>query len=227
MQEVSERSLEVVDLGRVDCREAYRLQEHFIERNWSEGIDTLLFCEHYPVITIGRGGSHRDILVSSNFLKEHGISVLEVNRGGALTYHGPGQIVFYPLLNLRRYKQDIRWYLRRLEDVVIDFLSQYNLEGRRRAGYTGVWLDGKKIASIGVGFRRWISFHGVAVNINIDLTPFSYLRPCGLNGDEITSLREVLNADCDMEEGRRLLSQGLMKVFKGRETPSYERSELT
>ncbi len=214
MQKVIKEPLEVVDLGQVDYSEAYRLQEHFIERSWSEGVDTLLFCEHYPVITIGRNGSEQDILVSSDFLKEYGISVLKVNRGGALTYHGPGQIVFYPLLNLRKYKQDIRWYLRRLEDVVIDFLSRYNLNGRRRAGYTGVWLDGKKVASIGVGFRRWISFHGVAVNINIDLTPFSYIRPCGLNGDEITSLREVLNTDCDMDEGRRLLSQGLMKYLK-------------
>ena len=214
MQEVIKEPLEVVDLGHVDYREAYRLQEHFVERSWNEGVDTLLFCEHYPVITIGRGGSPQDILVSSNFLKERGISVLEVNRGGALTYHGPGQIVFYPLLNLRRYKQDIRWYLRRREDVVIDFLSRYNLNGRRRTGYTGVWLDDKKIASIGVGFRRWISFHGVAVNINIDLTPFSYIRPCGLSGEEITSLKRVLNTDCDMEEGRRLLSQGLMRYLK-------------
>ena len=206
-------SLEIIDLGIVAYEEAYKLQRYLIEKSKAEEKDSVLFCEHYPVITSGRGGSEKDILVSREFLEARGISVFPVDRGGEVTYHGPGQLVFYPILNLKRYRQDIHWYLRQLEEVVIRFLSCYNLDGIRRVGHTGVWFAGKKVASIGVGFTRWVSFHGVAINVNVDLTPFSYIRPCGLDAGEMTSVKKILKVDCDMREAKGFLSRSIEKIL--------------
>ena len=158
--------------------------------------DTLLLLEHPSTITLGRRAQDTDLLASETDLLAQGIAVERVDRGGEITYHGPGQLVGYPVLDLRRHGQDLHKYLRDLEEVLIQTLAAFGLNGERVPGRTGVWVSDRKIAAIGIKVSRWISLHGFALNIAADLAPFRTLFvPCGIHDKDVTSLKELLGAD--------------------------------
>lgn len=163
-------------------------------RQAGEISDTLLLLEHPPIITLGRGTDEADLLTPTRVLAERGVTVAHVDRGGEITYHAPGQIVGYPIFDLRGHGQDLHRYLRNLEEVLINVLHSYGLSGTRIPGLTGVWVHDAKIAAIGIKVSRWVTMHGFALNINPDLTPMRQdFVPCGIRDRGVTSLAEQLN----------------------------------
>jgi lipoyl(octanoyl) transferase len=151
--------------------------------------DLLLLLEHPRVITLGRGSSESNVLASADALSKLGVSVHEIERGGDVTYHGPGQLIGYPIIDLTQHRQDLHWYLRQLEEVLIQALRAFGITGRRVEGYTGVWVGDRKIASIGVHVTRWVTFHGFALNVSTDLTDFDLIVPCGIDAVQMTSVQ--------------------------------------
>lgn len=185
------RKCEVRELGRVGYAEASRLQRELVEqRKRGEIPDQLLFVEHPHVITLGRNGHMDNLLAPKEFLERAGIGFYETNRGGDMTYHGPGQIVGYPILDLRDWKRDVVAYVRALEQTIIDALAGFGICAGRVAGATGVWIEGAKVAAIGVHISRWITSHGFALNVNTDLSYFGCIVPCGLT-KPVTTLEAV------------------------------------
>jgi lipoyl(octanoyl) transferase len=154
--------------------------------------DVLLLVEHPPVVTLGRSSKGKHLLASAEFLATRGVELFEVERGGDVTFHGPGQLVGYPIVDLRRHKQDLHWYLRQLEHALIQALRSYDIAGERSTGFTGVWTKGKKIASIGVHARDWVTWHGFALNVTTDLSYFDLIVPCGIDGVVMTSMAREL-----------------------------------
>lgn len=192
---------------------AYELQKQLVEaRSLGRSEDVILLLQHYPVITIGRGGGWQNILVSSEHLKDQGVTVVESNRGGDITYHGPGQLVGYPILDLRNHGQDLHFYVRQLEEVIIRVLSHYELTAKRMPGMPGVWVDEEKIAAIGIRVNNWITSHGFALNITTDLTKFNLINPCGL-GRRVTSMEKLLNQSVSLSEVKTLVGQEFSQVF--------------
>jgi lipoyl(octanoyl) transferase len=175
------RKCEVAELGRVDYRRALELQQATVARRKQGSVcDQLLLLEHPHVITLGRNGHMENLLADEQVLDRAGISLYPTDRGGDITYHGPGQLVGYPILDLREWKRDVGAYVRGIEQVLIDTLSDYGIEAGRIPGLTGVWVDGRKVAAIGVHISRWVTSHGFALNVNTDLSYFQYIVPCGL-----------------------------------------------
>jgi len=171
--------------------EAYALQQQLVAQRKQEFIgDQFLIVEHPPVITMGRNGRIENVLAREEMLSRAGISFHRTDRGGDVTYHGPGQIVGYPILDLRRWKRDVVAYVRGLEQVVLDALAEFGISAERVAGSTGVWVSSKKIAAIGVHISRWVTSHGFALNVDTDLSHFRYIVPCGLT-KPVTSMREL------------------------------------
>ncbi len=187
-------------LGRADYGRAWRLQERIHAlRVAGEIPDTVLTVEHDPVFTLGRSGSRRNLLVPDKVLEEAGIAVREVERGGDITYHGPGQLVVYPILDLRDQGRDLHAYVRALEEAVIRFLADYRVVATRRSGYPGVWVDSRKVASIGIYVRQWVTRHGLALNLDVNRRHFAMIRPCGLDVDTV-SLAELVSDPPGIEE---------------------------
>ena len=205
--------VEVLDRGVVPYREALEYQRS-LARDRIEGRldhDVLVLLEHPPVVTLGRGAH------AENVLHDEGIDVVEVERGGDVTYHGPGQLVGYPIFDLRNHRQDLHWYLRTLEQALIEGLAILGIPAERSAGYTGVWTRGRKIASIGVHVKQWVTWHGFALNVTTDLSAFSRIVPCGIPGVEMTSvLRETGNGKRETElqdESRAAVIRGFERAF--------------
>lgn len=183
------RICEVHDLGRLDYPAALALQhEREAQRKLGTIPDQLLLVEHPPVLTMGRNGQMQHVLASPEILERAGIALHHINRGGDVTYHGPGQIVGYPILDLREWKRDVVAYVRALEQVLIDALADFGIASETNPGKTGVWTGGKKIAAIGVHISRWVTTHGFALNVDTDLSHFEYIVPCGLS-EPVTSMR--------------------------------------
>jgi lipoyl(octanoyl) transferase len=181
----------VLDLGRVGYASALDLQHGLVERRKGGEIpDQLLIVEHPHVITMGRNGHMENVLASPEILERAGIEMHYTDRGGDVTYHGPGQIVGYPIFDLREWKRDVVAYLRALEQVLIEALAAFGIAAERQPGATGVWVDGAKIAAIGVHISRWVTSHGFALNLDTDLNYFKYIVPCGLT-QPVTSMRTV------------------------------------
>ncbi len=181
----------LVDLGIVPYRAAWALQRRLVEARQADVIpDVLLLLEHPHTFTIGRRGNENEVLTPPERLAALGATVVEVDRGGQATYHGPGQLVGYPILDLRRRDRDVHRYLRGLEQALIDALRESGIPARRAAGKTGVWVGDRKIASIGVRFSRWITSHGFALNVTTDLSYFSHIVPCGLPAVTMTSVAQ-------------------------------------
>jgi lipoyl(octanoyl) transferase len=175
------RVCNVRDLGRMNYDEAFELQRSLVEqRKRGEIPDQLLFVEHPHVITMGRNGHSENLLASEEVLERSGIQFRQSDRGGDVTYHGPGQIVGYPILDLREWKRDVVAYVRTLEQSLMDALAGFGISAGRSQGATGVWVNGAKIAAIGVHLSRWVTSHGFALNVETDLSYFSYIVPCGL-----------------------------------------------
>lgn len=211
------RQLNVIHLGVIPYNTALEIQDYLHQRRVADIIsDTLIFLEHPPTFTTGRRGDERNILVNERFLKENNITFEKVGRGGDVTYHGPGQIVGYPILDLGNYNKDVHWYLRKLEDVIILALADYGIEARRLEKLTGVWVKRSKIASIGVGIRKWTTYHGFALNVNNDLSFFDMIVPCGIPSVCITSLRQWLGSHTDIDTNavKKSLIRGFKEVFK-------------
>lgn len=190
--------LEIKDLGLIDYRQAYTLQKELVDDVCQGGSDKLLLCEHPAILTLGRSAHRNNIFMSEKDLKDRGIDILDVDRGGDITLHAPGQLVAYPIINLANFNKDLKVYLNKLEQVAIDLLSEFDIVASRFSGRTGAWIQEKKIASIGIGVRKWVSFHGIGLNINTDLGLFSLIRPCGLNVN-MTSLAFEKNRKIEME----------------------------
>lgn len=203
------RLIDVIDLGIVPYAEGLDLQRHLARERIAGRLpnDLLLLLEHPPVVTLGRG-SHPE-----HVLRSEGIDVVEVERGGDVTYHGPGQLVGYPIVDLRGsgFKQDLHWYLRTLEQALIEGLALLGIPAERNPGYTGVWTRGRKIASIGVHVKQWVTWHGFALNVTTDLGAFDRIVPCGIPGVEMTSVaREI---DTAPETTRSAVVAGFGKAF--------------
>ena len=199
-------------LGRVSYSDALALQEDIVARKGADlsEPDELLLLEHEPVYTIGRTPDQSSLRDATRLP----YPVVQTNRGGQATYHGPGQLVGYPILDLRVRGQDLHRYLRSLEEVLLALLAEFGVEGMRSPGQTGVWVGRRKIASIGVGVRRWISMHGFALNVCGDLAPFSAITPCGIAGVEMTSL----SRECGREITVREAADRLIPLFRTHDT---------
>ena len=179
----------------------------------------LLMVEHNPVFTLGKSGKREHVLVSEEQLKNLGIEFFHINRGGDVTYHGLQQIVGYPILDLDKFKTDLGWYLRSLEQVIIDVLAEYGLKGERSDGETGVWLEpndpfmARKICAMGIKCSRWITMHGFALNVNTDLSHFEFIVPCGIQGKTVTSLEKELGHTVNYEEVKEKIKKHFQLIF--------------
>ena len=206
------RLLEVVEAGLVSYGEALEWQRELAEDRIAGRLshDVLLLLEHPPVVTLGRN-SH-----AAHLLRPAGVEVFEVERGGDVTFHGPGQLVGYPIFDLRAYQQDLHWYLRALEQALIDALGILAIPAERNPGLTGVWTRGRKIASIGIHVKQWVTWHGFALNVTTDLTHFDRIVPCGIQGVEMTSVERERGAGSGeqlWEESIGAVINGFEKVF--------------
>jgi lipoyl(octanoyl) transferase len=219
------------DLGLIEYGAAWQLQESLLLENTAvksalakgevAGATKhhLLFCEHPPVFTLGKSGKPEHILVSQEELAKRNIAFYPTNRGGDITFHGPEQVVGYPILDLERFFTDIGKYLRLLEEVVILTLADYGLQGDRSAGETGVWLNpesklrARKICAMGVRCSRWVTMHGFALNVNTDMDYFNLIIPCGIQGKQVTSLQKELGHEVPMEEVKERLKFHFERVF--------------
>ncbi len=207
--------LVIIDWGRSAYRDAWARQEVLVEERRAGRIgDMLVFTEHDPVYTLGvRLGAERHLLLDGAAAAARGIAVVKTNRGGDITYHGPGQIVGYPIVDLAP-RKDLHAYLRMLEQVVINTVGALGLAASRREGKTGIWLGTRKVAAIGVGARRWIAFHGFALNVNVDLTPFGDIVPCGITDGTVTSLALELGRKLNPAEVRSLLAHEFREQWR-------------
>ncbi|HEX5229634.1 MAG TPA: lipoyl(octanoyl) transferase LipB, partial [Bryobacteraceae bacterium] len=208
--------LEIQDLGRVRYADALAIQQECVEKRKQGRIpDQLLFVEHPHVITQGRNGHAENLLASEEALRAAGIEFYPTNRGGDITYHGPGQIVGYPIFDLREWKRDVVAYVRAVEQAIMGALADFGIAAERIAGCTGVWVDGRKVAAIGVHISRWVTSHGFALNHTTDLRYFQYIVPCGLT-KPVTSMQE-LGADASREQVLAALSKHFARVFQNRD----------
>ena len=211
---MAQRPLVIRDLGRLRYRDALAVQNALVEqRKRGEGCDTLLFVDHPHVITVGRNGKPRHLLANEEVLARTGIDFFETDRGGDITYHGPGQVVGYPIVDLREWKRDVHAYFAGVEQAIIEALASFGLAAGRipRRGYEGVWVNAAKIAAIGIHISRWITSHGFALNVDTDLSYFKYIVPCGLS-NPVCSLRS-LGFQQQREEVVRAVSESFAKVF--------------
>lgn len=229
--------IEFRDLGNMGYQEAWDLQEDLLRKNLAvkasasaAGIkdpqkvptqEYLLFCTHPHVYTLGKSGDPAHVLISNHEREKEGIAFFHTNRGGDITYHGPGQIVGYPILDLEKHYRDIGRYLRNLEEVIIRVLAGYGLHGERSAGETGVWLDpeisgkARKICAMGVRCSRWITMHGFAFNVNTELKYFDHIIPCGIRDKQVTSLQKELGSEMDLGEVKEKVKEAFYSVFTG------------
>ncbi len=179
----------------------------------------LLFVEHNPVYTLGKNGKEEHVLITEEERTKKGIEYFHINRGGDITFHGPAQLVGYPILDLEKFKPDLGWFLRSLEEVIILTLQEYGITGERSQGETGVWIDAsiagkeRKICAMGIKCSRWITMHGFAFNINTDLDYFSYIVPCGIQNKQVTSLQKELGYEISLEEVKEKVKKNFEKVF--------------
>jgi len=179
----------------------------------------LLLVEHPLVYTLGKSGHEENILINEQTRVEKGIEYFKINRGGDITFHGPGQLVGYPIIDLEKFKTDIGWYLRSLEEVIIQTIAEFGIKGERSAGETGVWIEpdikGKerKICAMGVRCSRWITMHGLALNVNTDLTYFDYIVPCGIQNKKVASMHTELGREIPMAEVKKVLAEKFGSVF--------------
>lgn len=218
------------DLGLIDYKEAWDYQEKLFKenidlkiriRNGETDLETknyLLFCEHPHVYTLGKSGSEENLLLKEAELSEKGASYYKINRGGDITYHGPGQLVAYPIFDLDQFFTDIHKYMRYLEEAVIATLEHFGIKSGRVDGLTGVWIEGdtpraRKICAMGVKSSRWVTMHGIGFNVNSDLNYFSHIIPCGINDKAVTSMQQELGRPLDMAEVASILKQKLADQF--------------
>ena len=192
--------IEIQDWGLIDYNQAWDKQRElvkYIQDNRNKSV--LVLCEHPSVITIGKSGTKNNIICHPDFLKSMGIQVIENDRGGDVTLHNPGQLVGYPIFNLSDFKEDLHWFLREIEQAIIDALDDFGINGGRVEGLTGVWIDSKrKIAAMGLHCSRWVTSHGFALNVKNNISEFDYIVPCGITDKAVTSIEKEIKTDIDL-----------------------------
>jgi lipoate-protein ligase B len=204
----------VTNQGRTDYKETWNLQKKLVRlRSLSKIPDCLIVTEHHPVVTMGRGTDPDNLLVSPEDLKEQGISLYEVERGGDITFHGPGQTVLYPIIDLKSRGRDVHKYLRDLEAVVIAALSDLNMKASIKKGLTGIWVDNHKLGAIGVAVSRWITYHGLALNVTTDLDYFELINPCGITKYPVGSVCGMSGQPIEMNQINDLLIKHFALLF--------------
>ena len=225
------KKVDFQDLGLIDYKKCWDYQEELFseiltikssnrkEEKTNKTNNYLLFCEHPHVYTLGKSGDEKNLLVNEEYLKSRGATFYKINRGGDITYHGPGQIVGYPILDLDNFFTDIHKYLRFLEEAIILTLKEYGLNGERSEGETGVWFDvgtekARKICALGVKSSRWVTMHGFAFNVNADLSYYGNIIPCGIVDKQVTSLEKELGKKLDVEEVKSKLKSYLVHLFE-------------
>ena len=211
--------MEVRRLGRIGYQEALDLQADLVEQRRRDGIgDTLLLLEHPPVITLGvkTRNNRTNIIASDAQLAEAGVAVFQTGRGGDVTYHGPGQLVGYPIFNLNPHRRDVHRYVRDIEQALIDAVAAFGVVAERAEGLTGIWVGNSKLAAIGVRISRWVTSHGFALNVATDLSHFDLIVPCGIQDRGVTSLERLLGRSVDMDEVADAVEAGFRGIF-GRE----------
>jgi lipoate-protein ligase B len=201
----------IIDLGLMEYQKAWDLQHHL----WAKRVegklpDLLLFLEHPHVITLGRRGNRSHLVASQDVLEKMKIPLFHVERGGDVTYHGPGQMVVYPILDLKAYGYRVVKYIDQLEEIILRVLKDFGIEGRKDPLNRGVWINQEKIASIGVAIKRWVSFHGMALNYQTDLKYFDLIHPCGLEGKKMTTIEKILGGNVSKE----YLMERILSHFK-------------
>jgi len=208
--------LNIVQLGLIDYKEALNIQEKLLDLcKINELEDTLLLLEHPPVLTMGTRAEKTNIYLTQEQLEAYNIKVYEINRGGDVTYHGPGQIVGYPIFNLVRHGKDIKDYVKKIQEVFLRLLAnEFGIMAHReQEKYTGVWVGSDKITAIGIAVRHWVSMHGFAFNVNTDLSHFLWINPCGLSGRGVTSLQKQTGEKQDMNRLNKLVAKYFCEVF--------------
>lgn len=238
MNSILNKKTQFIDLGLIDYKQAWDYQTDLFNqilsvkaenRNFPNNLPTgqageqkttnnyLIFCEHPHVYTLGKSGDENNLLVKKEDLHTIHASYYHINRGGDITYHGPGQIVVYPILDLENFFTDIHQYMRLLEEAVILTLKEFNIESGRIKGLTGVWIDteskARKICALGVKMSRWVSLHGLAFNVNVDLNYFKHIVPCGIDDKQVTSLEKELGNTQDMQAVKSVLKNNIVSLF--------------
>jgi lipoyl(octanoyl) transferase len=242
---MSEPKVYITDLGLMDYKEAWDLQDAIFQKSIQQKLfnrdhpekavlpsNQLLFVEHPHVYTLGKSGSEENLIIKQNELFNIQATYYKINRGGDITYHGPGQMVFYPILDLDQFFTDIHLYLRYLEDAVINTLADYGIISGRVEGLTGVWIDGedslkaRKICAMGIRTSRWVTMHGIALNVNTDLSYFANIVPCGITDKAVTSMQKELGKEVNIKEVEKIFLSHFMKIFKIEHVSSKTLAEI-
>ncbi|SHI70444.1 lipoyl(octanoyl) transferase [Malonomonas rubra DSM 5091] len=215
-KEIPLTDIVIADWGLLDYEESFHRQQQLVEKRLQgEGDDTLVLVEHPPVVTLGRRASGDDLRVSVDEFSESGIALRNINRGGLATAHEPGQLVAYPIVALKR--KDLRWFADGLLNAVIALLADYGLEGNLKEGEPGVWVNGRKICSFGIAVKKWVSCHGIALNVNNDLQTFHMIVPCGRPDEQVTSVSSELGEQVDLKELGECFCQHFLRIFAYRQ----------
>jgi lipoyl(octanoyl) transferase len=215
------------DLGSIDYKEAWDLQKSILDLRYKKRIDDiLLLLEHPHTYTLGKTAHRENLVGSSEYLEKNEISVYDIDRGGDITYHGPGQIVGYPIIDLNNWEKDTHKYLRALEEILIKTCNEYGINANRNPELTGVWIETRKIAAIGIKVSRWITMHGFAFNVNTDLNFFNGIIPCGINDKDVTSLNRELNKDVYLDNVKSQILKYTTEIFDYDDVEKWDADKL-
>ena len=208
------KKLTYCNLDTIDYKEAWDLQKSIFNLRYQEKIDDVfLLLEHPHTYTLGKTANEKNLVGNEEYIKKNRISVYDIDRGGDITYHGPGQIVGYPIIDLNNWGKDTHKYLRALEEIIIRTCADYDLTVTRVPNFTGVWIEDRKIAAIGIKVTRWITMHGFALNVNTDLSLYNGIIPCGITNKDVTSLKKELNIEIDIQEVKSKILNHTIKIF--------------
>ena len=208
------RTLWEIPLGRTSYEQVWKFQKQLLNRRATGSVpDCLISTEHDPVLTMGRGTDHENLLASDAELKRRSVTLFEIERGGDITFHGPGQLVLYPIIDLKERGRDSHKYLRDLEQVTIRALAEFGLKAGVKEGLTGVWVNDKKVAAIGVALSKWITYHGVAINVATDLSYFDLINPCGITNYPVGSVADSLGRDPGMDQFKTVIVTKFAEYF--------------
>ncbi|MES2767170.1 MAG: lipoyl(octanoyl) transferase LipB [Bacteroidota bacterium] len=207
--------IEIEDWGVIDFKTAWERQRELVQQVLKgEKPSTLVLCEHPRVITIGRAGSLQNVLKTPEELLKENIEIVEINRGGDVTLHAPGQLVGYPIFHLSDFKEDLHWFLREIEECIIELLKEFSVESGRVEGLTGVWIENeRKICAIGLNCSRWVTSHGFALNVNNDIRDFEMIIPCGIEDKAVTSLKKEIGEEVDFKEVKAKCGEVFKRKF--------------
>jgi len=209
------KKVQLLRTGITDYNQIWKLQQYLFQQvSLNQNENYLILTEHHPVITIGQKSDPAHLLAGEEYLRRQGIELFHVDRGGDITFHGPGQLVGYPILNLHGFKTDVHWYLRSLEEVIIRTLSELKIPAERISNLTGVWSRDRKICAIGVKVTRWVTMHGFALNVSTDLDGFKHIVPCGLSGKEVTSIFELIGNITGLNDVSSIVCTKFAEVFQ-------------